>query len=65
MGKVMLEGFQCERCKHKWIPRSKDEIPTICPKCKSPYWNKPRKVANKLVSQSFLEDRVKDDVIRE
>jgi hypothetical protein len=44
MGKVMIEGFQCERCKHIWTPRSKaEELPTICPKCKSPYWNKPRK----------------------
>jgi predicted Zn-ribbon and HTH transcriptional regulator len=44
MGKVMLEGFECERCGHKWVPRAATEdIPTICPKCKSPYWNKPRK----------------------
>jgi predicted Zn-ribbon and HTH transcriptional regulator len=45
MGKVTLEGYVCDRCGHKWIPRSKiDEAPTICPKCKSPYWNKPRKL---------------------
>ena len=43
MGIVQLKGYECERCKHTWIPRSKiDELPTICPKCKSPYWNKPR-----------------------
>lgn len=42
----MLEGFECERCGHKWIPRAATEdIPTICPKCKSPYWNKPRKTS--------------------
>jgi len=28
----------CKRCKHKWI--EKMENPTVCPKCKSPYWNK-------------------------
>jgi predicted Zn-ribbon and HTH transcriptional regulator len=45
MGKVTLQGYECDRCGHKWIPRSKiDETPTICPKCKSPYWNKPRKI---------------------
>ena len=45
MGKVKfeVEGFECERCSHKWIPRNKKETPAVCPKCKSPYWNKPRK----------------------
>ncbi len=44
MGKVKfeVEGFQCERCLHKWIPRGNEE-PSVCPECKSPYWNKPRK----------------------
>jgi len=41
--KIEVEGFQCERCGHKWIPRGSDEEPAVCPKCKSPYWNKPRK----------------------
>lgn len=41
---ITVNGFLCERCGHKWIPRTKiDEDPIICPKCKSPYWNKPRK----------------------
>lgn len=45
MGIVKLDGYSCERCEHEWVPRSKiDELPTICPKCKSPYWNKPRRV---------------------
>lgn len=43
MGEVMLKGFQCDRCSHKWLPRE-DEIPRVCPKCKSPYWNTPRKI---------------------
>jgi len=39
----MLKGFQCERCNHTWIPRETTEgEPLVCPKCKSPYWNKPR-----------------------
>ena len=43
MAIVKLKGYKCDRCKHEWFPRSKiDELPTICPKCKSPYWNKPR-----------------------
>lgn len=43
MGIVKLDGYKCERCDHLWVPRSKiDELPIICPKCKSPYWNKAR-----------------------
>lgn len=44
--------YRCERCGHEWIPRGALEEanagkalegnPTVCPKCKSPYWNKPR-----------------------
>ena len=46
MAKVQLQvwGFRCERCGHEWIPRHRDEEPRVCPKCKSPYWNRPRKV---------------------
>ena len=44
MGEIKIEvkGYQCERCKHKWIPRKK-EYPILCPHCKSAYWDKPRK----------------------
>jgi predicted Zn-ribbon and HTH transcriptional regulator len=40
--KISVEGFKCERCGHEWRPRNKGE-PAVCPKCKSPYWNKPRR----------------------
>lgn len=40
--KKLMTVFQCERCEHEWIPRNEDELPTICPRCKSPYWNRPR-----------------------
>lgn len=43
MAEVMLKGYQCERCEHKWVPRNEGDFPTVCPKCKSPYWNKPKK----------------------
>jgi predicted Zn-ribbon and HTH transcriptional regulator len=42
MAEIMLKGFRCERCEHTWIPRNEEERPTVCPKCKSPYWDKPR-----------------------
>jgi hypothetical protein len=28
---------------HIWCPRNKDDVPKTCPKCRSPYWNTPRK----------------------
>jgi hypothetical protein len=40
--KARLKGFICERCSHKWVPRDKKR-PVVCPKCKSPYWDKKRK----------------------
>ena len=45
---IKINGYACERCNHEWVPRSKiDELPTICPKCKSPYWNKLRQTDKK------------------
>lgn len=40
--KITKKGFKCERCSHEWVPNN--EVPVVCPKCKSPYWNKKRKV---------------------
>jgi len=42
MAVIKISGYRCERCGHEWTPRNKEE-PLVCPKCKSPYWNKPRK----------------------
>ncbi len=33
--------LKCKRCNHEWLKR-KEELPTQCPKCHSPYWNKER-----------------------
>ena len=55
MGKVIVkkEGFKCERCKHEWIPNDIKKEPTVCPKCKSPYWDKPLK--NKIKKKNKKE----------
>ncbi|MGI0013199.1 MAG: hypothetical protein ACREBU_07130 [Nitrososphaera sp.] len=46
MPRVQLEGYECSRCGHRWVKREATEgDPIICPKCKSPYWDKPRKFA--------------------
>lgn len=47
MGEIKLDGYICERCKHTWISREGNrklkKKPLVCPACKSPYWNIPRK----------------------
>jgi len=50
MGKIQVWAFLCERCGHYWLPHHKElgdkqPEPRVCPKCKSPYWNVPRKNA--------------------
>jgi Zn finger protein HypA/HybF involved in hydrogenase expression len=39
--KIKIEKLKCERCNYIWTPR-KEEV-RICPHCKSPYWDVPRK----------------------
>ena len=31
-----------ERCGYEWVPRLTAEVPRVCSRCKSPYWNRPR-----------------------
>lgn len=42
MAKIKIDGFGCDRCGHQWAPREPGQPPTVCPKCKSPYWDRPR-----------------------
>jgi len=39
---IQVKRHTCYRCGYKWIPRS-EEMPVGCPRCKSPYWNRPKK----------------------
>lgn len=39
---VTILGNRCYRCEHAWIPRDLKNKPAVCPRCKSPYWDKPR-----------------------
>jgi predicted Zn-ribbon and HTH transcriptional regulator len=34
MGEIVLRGFICERCGHRWVSRENDK-PKVCPGCKS------------------------------
>jgi predicted Zn-ribbon and HTH transcriptional regulator len=40
---IQLWGYRCQRCGHEWVPRDKTQKPRVCPKCKNPYWDRPRK----------------------
>lgn len=52
MPKIKIDAFQCERCEHIWVPRETTVgEPIICPKCKSPYWNKPRQRKKKGIGK--------------
>lgn len=34
--------MKCHRCSHQWTPRT-PKRPRVCPKCKSPYFDRPRR----------------------
>jgi len=36
--------LKCKRCGHEWNPRKPEVI--ICPRCKSAYWNKEKRIKN-------------------
>lgn len=41
--KIIRDGFSCERCGYKWVPKKKSH-PRVCPKCKSAWWDVPKKI---------------------
>ncbi len=47
--KIEINQVTCQRCGHKWYPRSPEVI--ICPKCKSPYWDKKKVRTTKIVKK--------------
>jgi predicted Zn-ribbon and HTH transcriptional regulator len=50
---ITVMGFRCERCGHEWIPRGANNGPETCPKCKSPFWDRPRK--SMMAYEAFTE----------
>ena len=62
--KIVLEGYQCLRCSHKWVPNkmkkghfikgklNSDDLPARCPSCRSPLWLLPRDPRYKKVSDT-------------
>lgn len=50
VGSVMVPQYTCERCGYTWIGRSvESDLPTTCAKCRSPNWDRPRKLLDQKV----------------
>jgi len=44
MPQRQVRAWECNRCHHVWVARSKRK-PLTCPKCRSAYWDEPRRRA--------------------
>jgi DNA-directed RNA polymerase subunit RPC12/RpoP len=55
---ITVMGYRCERCGGEWIPKDSEHEPVACPRCKSPYWNRPRRSASMLTYEDF-RDKIK------
>ncbi len=59
---ITVMGFRCERCEHEWVPRGgTDEEPKVCPKCRSPWWNRPK---NALMTYDVFRDVVAGELAK-
>jgi DNA-directed RNA polymerase subunit RPC12/RpoP len=59
---ITMMGFRCERCGHEWIPNG-DKEPRVCPKCHSPYWNRPKKAAPMLTYAEF-RNKIRAELVK-
>ena len=50
-----MKIFKCLRCEHEWA--SKQDRPTVCPKCKTPYWDKVKKKEKLITKHIFIKRR--------
>ena len=56
---ITVMGYRCIRCDHEWIPRgTSEEEPSVCPKCKSPYWDRPKKKAEAMMTYEVFRDKI-------
>ncbi len=51
---VLILGHKCYRCGHEWRPIHSEDVPRVCPKCKSPYWDRPKTIFRKLMRNREL-----------
>ncbi len=61
---ITVMGYRCERCNHEWIPRDAEQEPSVCPKCHSPYWDRPRKKAASMLTYEDFRDKIKQALVK-
>ncbi len=49
---IIVTACSCDRCGHEWLPRSRKH-PSVCPRCKSPYWDSSKRAASVLTYEDF------------
>ena len=52
---MVAHKLKCLRCGHEWHPDVAH--PVRCPRCTSPYWDKPRRAGIRLYDASGLPTR--------
>jgi hypothetical protein len=60
---ITIMGYRCERCSHEWIPKDLKSEPAVCPKCKSPYWNRPHKSKASMLTYEDFRDKIRDALL--
>ncbi|HSW58857.1 MAG TPA: site-specific DNA-methyltransferase [Dehalococcoidales bacterium] len=58
-----LLSLDCLRCEHVWYP-NRPLKPKVCPKCKSPYWNRPKGYQTKKITQNIYPKIIDSDASR-
>lgn len=54
---AQIHYMKCRRCDYRWAPR-KTEV-RVCPKCHSPYWDRPRGGENPSPIRPILDEMVR------
>ena len=62
IGIVMLQGRCRCRCGHQWLPRDPNDKPRVCPKCKSPNWDRPKQFERNARQTKRKTDNLTSDL---
>jgi predicted Zn-ribbon and HTH transcriptional regulator len=53
--KVQKRLLECNRCNYVWMQKNLNRKPKNCPRCNSPYYDKPRQKEIKLMLTKHLK----------
>jgi predicted Zn-ribbon and HTH transcriptional regulator len=57
---ITVMGYRCELCSHEWIPSDAVLEPVVCPKCKSPNWDRPRRKGGAMLTYEDFREKVRE-----